>query len=164
MDINIIKQYKEELEEKKNILLMNYKDLVVAYESLRQLYEKLIAEYELETDTDADTDNDTELELCSRIKATNHSSTSINWTLVTLEGHTLYTSNDCFLGQSSIIDLQKLPISVGTKFILKAISKLGDDDTSDVILQYSPTSNGTAMFDLIGLPLKDNLKFIGVSY
>ena len=158
MNIDNINLLKLEIEEYKNMMLESYKNLVVAYESSRQLYEKIIAEYEAGDDTDS------EIVPCVKISAKNHSVTVTKWALITLAGKTLYTSHEFLVGQTCVIDLSKLNIIPGTKFVLKSLVVAGKDSVSDVVLEYAIASNGTALFELKGTPINTDLNYLGTTY
>ena len=113
MNKNLIDIYKKEINEYENMILETYSNLVYYYEQNRQLYEKIIYEYENQLVS--------ENVICSKISAKNHTGVITEWLLERLEdGTRIYTSNDCLPTQTTVIDLTRLNLQSGTKLKFKA--------------------------------------------
>lgn len=125
---NDIKEYLKEISSCKNDMLSNYKDLIVAYENSRQLYEKVIDEYVAGTSQ------------CSQLVGYVYTASLINWRIVLLDGTEVYSSSDKLEWETWILDLSTLKLEPGTQFKLSASSGIDNDNFSG-ILEYIPNSN-----------------------
>lgn len=112
--------------------------------------------------------NEKEVVKCSDIVAENVSWTSTKWALYTVEGTKLYESDKHYRLQTWRYYLGNLKnsdgtsITAGTQLILKAKVVSGSDSTSSVIIEYTPSINATAMYELKGTAFNTTLHFISV--
>lgn len=144
---NNIKNYKKEINECTNIILISYKDLLVSYEDSRQAYENIVQ-------------NTTEILRCSGIYARNGSATSTKWLMVKLDGTLMYQSDKYKAGEICKIDLRRQNRVQGIQFRLKANVIGGDDSESTMILEYDPNAE-FLKFELNGSIFKTHLTFAG---
>lgn len=142
-----IKEYKHQIEAYENNMLALYKDLVVSYEEVREIYEKMISK-------------STSVQKCSVIAVKNGSATLAKFALIDLNGVLLYQTDRYASRETCTIDLRKKSMVEGTQFRLKALVTAGDDDTSEIILEYDP-EGPIVKFVLRGSTFKTDLVFEG---
>lgn len=153
---NNIDELKKQIEEIKNEILTTYKNLIVSYDDCRELYEKIIAEYEAD-------DTDLEVVPCSKVIAKNSLLLPVKFQILLLNGTKIYESDDIAHNKKCHIDLNAIKLQDGSQFLLKAITK-GKDPVSTVILKYEALNNGTAIFELKGTGVTPDLEYIGTTY
>lgn len=114
----------------------------------------------MSANTQKNTPQSTSVQKCSVISAKNGSATLTKWALIDLNGVLLYQSNRYAARETCTIDLTKKSMVIGTQFRLKALVTAGDDDTSEIILEYDP-EGPIAKFILRGSTFKTDLVFEG---
>ena len=137
---NPLEKYVERIKDSKNKLFKNYKGLIVSYEDSRQIYEKLIHEYE-------NSNLSTTVTPCSQIVGYNDGRVIVRWIIESLDGTSIYESGNLDIYQTKVINISSLSLQPGTQFKVKAIAVGTDSEPTSSILEYIPSSN-TAYYEM----------------
>lgn len=97
---------------------------------------------------------------CSQVVAKNNSDTNVKWAFVSLTGETLYSTTDCSKGSICVINLDFIKMKPNTKFKLKALIN-DKEDTSCVVLEFTPQYSHSANFVLKGTCFKSSICYLG---
>ena len=143
--------YITQINEYKNVILNKYKNLLVAYEESRQLYENILTEL----------GDSTEPVKCAGIYAENNSATVTRWALIKLDGAVMYQSDKYKVKETCTIDLRKQNRVVGTQFYLKAVVE-GSDSTSNILLEYDPNAS-FVKFEVRGTTFNTWINYLGLA-
>lgn len=97
---------------------------------------------------------------CHSINCENLIWASVKWILLKEDGTRILESDKYSVDEVWHKELGGLNLPVNTKLILKAVAT-NNANTSNVILQYDPSSENIAYFQLNGNTFNINLNFIG---
>lgn len=134
----------------KNLLLENYKDLLVEYHDSMEVYQSMLNE-----DVEQTTIK------CSQIYGYNKAGVVTRWALYDLNGQLLFISDRHPKNELYTLNLTKLNLLPNTKFRFKAVVSSGSDSTAKEILEYDSSSKMSVYYRLTGTAFDTTLHFDG---
>lgn len=152
-----IKDYKKLIHENENLLLNNYKDLVVSYQECTETYDALVKEYETILGDDNLEETEPTIIQCSELYGYNRAGVVTRWGLFDLDGTQLFVSDRHPKNEVYTLNLTELYLTPHTQLRFKAVVSAGDDSTSKEIIEYVPDSHISAYYKLTGTAFHTSL-------